>query len=107
MEVRRGNHAIVARVMWREGGKAGLRADERIPIEDIVTLGQAPAYSVPAATGERRKNPRTEDRSRLHARAIQFAGIALIGACLASAGLLMFEQAFARPLAVVAASLAS
>jgi hypothetical protein len=107
VEIRRGDHVIVARVMWREGAKAGLKAEERVPVEDIVTLGQSPQYQLTAATGERRKHPRPEDRSRLHARAIQFVGVLVIGASLAGAGLLMVEQAFARPLAVVSAALAS
>ena len=65
VELRRGDHVIVARVMWRDGGRAGLRAEDRLPVEEIMTLGQSPALQLTAATGERRKHPRPEDRSRL------------------------------------------
>jgi hypothetical protein len=105
VELRRGDHVIVARVVWREGGRAGLRSEERLPIEDIVTLGQSPALQLTAANGERRKHPRPEDRSRIQARAIEFGGVLVIAAVLAGAGFTMVESAFARPLAAVAAAL--
>lgn len=105
VELRRGDHVIVARVMWREGGRAGLRSEDRVPIEDIVTFGQSPALQLTAATGERRKHPRPEEHSRIRARAVEFAGVLAIAICLAGAGFTMVESAFARPLAVVAAAL--
>ena len=37
---------------------------------------------------------------------IEFAGVALIGACVAGAALTMVEVALARPLALIAAALA-
>jgi hypothetical protein len=106
VEVRRGDHIIVARVMWRDGGRAGLKAEERVPVEEIMTLGQSPSLQLTAATGERRKHPRPGDRSRLRGRAIEFAGVVTIAVSLAGAGLAMIEQAFARPLAMVSAALA-
>lgn len=106
VEVRRGDHVIVARVMWRDGGRAGLRAEERVPVEEIMTLGQSPSLQLTAATGERRKHPRPEDRSRLRGKAIEFAGVVTIAVSLAAAGLAMVEAAFARPLAMVSAALA-
>ena len=106
VEVRRGDHIIVARVMWRDGGRAGLKAEERVPVEEIMTLGQSPSLQLTAATGERRKHPRPGDNSRLRGRAIEFAGVVTIAISLAGAGLAMIEQAFARPLAMVSAALA-
>jgi hypothetical protein len=87
--------------MWRDGARAGLKAEERVPLEEILVLGQSPAYQLTAQTGERRKRPRRDDRSRLRGRAFEFASVVVIGASLAGAGLEMIEQAFARPLAVV------
>jgi hypothetical protein len=107
VEIRRGDHVIVARVMWREGGKAGLQAEDRVPLEEIVTLGHSQAHQLTATSGERRKRTRPDDKSRLQARAIQFAGVAIIAASLASAGLFMVEEAFARPMALISASLSS
>lgn len=99
VELRRGDHVIVARVMWREGGRAGLRSEDRVPVEDIVTLGQSPALQLTASTGERRRHPRPEERSRIQARAIEFAGVLVIAVALAGAAFTMLEGAFARPLA--------
>ena len=105
VELRRGDHVIVARVMWREGGRAGLRTEERLPIEDIVTLGQSPSLQLTAVNGERRRHPRPEDQSRLRARAVEFGGVLVIAAVLAGAGFTMVESALARPLAAVAEAL--
>jgi hypothetical protein len=105
VELRRGDHVIVARVVWREGGRAGLRSDDRVPIEDIVTLGQSHGLQLTAANGERRMHPRPEDHSRIRARAIEFGGVLAITAMLAGAGFMMVEAALARPLAAVATAL--
>src|SRR3954466_7284207 len=49
VELRRGEHVIVARVAWREGSRAGLCAEERVPVEEIMTLSQATALQLTAA----------------------------------------------------------
>ncbi len=105
VEVRRGDHVIVARVMWREGAKAGLQAEDRVPVEEIFTLGQSPALQLTAEPAERRKHPRQEARSRERGRVIEFAGAVLIAVALAGAGFSMVQSAFARPLALVSAAL--
>lgn len=106
VELRRGDHMIAARVMWREGGRVGLRADGPVPVEEIVVIGQAPAFQLAARVGERRKQPRPGEHNRLRGRALEFAGAAAIAASLAVAGLAMVEQAFARPLGLVSTALA-
>src|SRR5690349_10239243 len=58
VELRRGDHIILARVVWRDGGRAGLQAEERVPIEEIVTIGQSSALQLTAVPGERRRQPR-------------------------------------------------
>jgi len=105
VEVRRGNHVIIARVMWRDGGRAGLRAEDRVPVEEIVTLGQSPILQLTAGPVERRKHPRIQERSRLRGRAMEFGAVIAIGACLAVAGLNMVQAAFALPFEMVSAAL--
>lgn len=105
VEIRRGDHVIMARVVWRDGGRAGLQAEERVPVEDILTLRQSPALQLTAGAVERRKHPRIEDRSRLRARAMEFASVIAISACLAAAGLNMVQAAFERPIAIVTGAL--
>ncbi|MGE5564092.1 MAG: PilZ domain-containing protein [Bacillota bacterium] len=105
VEIRRGDHVIVARVVWRDGGRAGLCAEDRVPVEEIVTLGQSPALRVTASLGERRKEPRPDEASRHCARVMEFAGVLAVTAALAVAGLMMVRAAFAEPLGAVAAVL--
>jgi len=106
VELRRGDHIILARVVWRDGGRAGLQSEERVPIEDIVTIGQSSALQLTAVSGERRKEARPGDRSRIRGRAFEFAGVLVAGISLAGGLLAMVEKAFAGPLALVSAALA-
>jgi hypothetical protein len=105
VEVRRGDHIIIARVVWREGGRAGLRAEDRVPVDEIMTLRRSPCLQLTARPVERRRYPRSAERNRLRGKAAQFATVATISACLAAAGLSMVQAAFARPLEMVSAAL--
>jgi len=108
IELRRGDQVIVARVMWREGARVGLQADERLPVEQIMSLGQSKALQLTASSGaavERRKQPRTEVDARLRGRAIEFASVAVIAASLALTIWSMASEALARPMAAVSAAL--
>jgi len=108
VELWHGDHAITARVVWRNGPKAGLRAEERIPVEDI--LGLSVPDSLQLAVGrppsaERRKGPRTHDDNRLAARAFEFASVAIIASTLAFGFSMWVEEALAQPLALVETAL--
>lgn len=105
VEIRRGDQIIVARVVWRDGGRAGLRSEDRVPIEEIVSLAKAPPLQLTAGDDAGGRNPRAHDRSRSHGRAIEFTSLLVIAASLAGAGFSMVESAFARPMALVTAVL--
>ena len=105
IELRRGCHVIVARVMWRDGARAGLRSDTLLPIAEIVTLGRSPTLQLTAAKGERRRHPRQEDASRIRGRWVEFAGVLAFVLTLAGAGVSMIDAALARPLNAVVAAL--
>ena len=108
IELRHGDHVIAGEIIWRKGTRAGLRTDQRVPVEEIMALGTASALQLTAGEwprAERRKRPRSHDESRLRSRAIEFAGVALIAASLAGAVFSMVEAAFARPLAAVQSAL--
>jgi hypothetical protein len=109
IEIRRGEHVIVARVVWRDGAKAGLRSEDRVPVEEIVTLGQSTAFQLTAGAPQpdRRKCPRPEDSHRHRGKALEFASVVVVGASLAGGALLLVEEAFARPLAMVQMALGS
>jgi hypothetical protein len=109
VEIWHGEHMVVARVVWRKGTRAGLQAEQRVPVEELMCISQAPSLQLTAAQEwprvERRKRARSHDHSRLRSRAMEFASVALIGLSLAAGAFLMVEQAFARPLIYVQAAL--
>ena len=102
------HHVIVARVIWRNGAKLGLSAEDRLPLEEIATYAPS-APPLPTAADrrlvERRIQPRSHDDSRMRGRAMEFAGAVLVAASLGIAGFIMVEQALAEPLALVEAAL--
>ena len=104
VELRRGDHAIVARVMWRDGARIGLQAEGRVPVDEIMALDRSPALQLPKGAVERRKQPRLEERNRRRGRAVEFAGVAVIASVLTGAVLMMVETALAAPLAAVSAA---
>jgi len=111
VELCRGAHMILARVVWRDGAKVGLQSLERLPIEDIVALGQSRARCL----GSRDEAPRLQRRepgfpSLLDPRLapwLQFLGVVGIAVLLALSLLLVARQALARPLELVVATLGS
>ena len=109
VEIRRGDHVIIGRVVWREGPRAGVRCDERVPVEEIMSLGQSSALRLVASDGsavERRKQPRrAEADARLRGRAIEFIGIGAIAVSLALGIWSTAQEALARPMARVEAAL--
>jgi hypothetical protein len=108
IELRHQELAIVARVVWRDGARVGLTANERLPVEQIMSLGQSPALQLTATVAcgaERRRQPRTHEDSRLRGRVFEFAGIAFIAVILSGGLFVMVEEALARPIAYVEAAL--
>jgi hypothetical protein len=109
IELWKGDYVIVARVVWRKGTRAGLRSEERVPVEEILSLAQSPGLQLTATTGrppyERRKRARTHEDNRIRARIMEFASVLLIGAFFAGSAYTLVEEALARPLAAVRTAL--
>jgi len=108
VELRRADHVIRARIVWRQGSRVGLQSDERLPVDEILSLSQAPSLQLTASGAfvERRKQPRRiYEQSRMRARLFEFAGIAVIAGSFAIGVFVMVEQAFARPMAMIEAAL--
>ena len=101
VELRRGAEIIHAQIVWSEGVRVGLRSDERLPVDDIVA-GEGACTAVRPAAGERRRQPRSHDSHRLRGRTIEFVSVVGLGTILAAGILADFQQAFAKPLALVA-----
>lgn len=119
VEVHRGRHAIVARVIWSKHQRFGVRTQDRLSIEDIL---KEPALSAvaPRKTSEaeplverrasRRKQLAPKDaheRSRLMSRATEFVSIATFGALVATVAFAAVGEALARPLWDILAALES
>jgi hypothetical protein len=113
IEVRRGRHVIVGRVVWSKDHRFGVCTQDPLPIEALITgqdndEGAAPASS---ALGERRAVPRKpapinkHEQSRLLGRSIEFCSITAASIGLALVGVGMVEAAVSEPLSVVTAAL--
>lgn len=104
VELWRGDHVIVARVMWQDGARAGLQTDERLAVEDIMSLSSSAAMSLTAAQAvstDRRALPRDERDRKLQGRMFEFVSVVLIGCTLAASAYGMVEQALATPMAMI------
>lgn len=110
VELWKGDCVIVARVVWRTGVRAGLHCEERVPVEEIMSLAQSPGLQLTAAERppyERRKRPRTHEQSRWRGRAFEFGSVVVIALSLAVVSYGLVERALARPLSRVQAALGS
>jgi hypothetical protein len=105
VELWRGDHVIVARVVWRDGARAGLCTEGRLAVEHILSLNRATALQLIATADARGDRCRRAGDSRSRGRTFEFAGIVTIAIALAASVYGMVEQALARPLALVSAAL--
>lgn len=103
VEVRQGVHVIRARVVWSDGARAGLRADERLPVEQILSRNDCPELRLTAA--EPRLPCRTHDHSRSRSRLFEFLAFVVIAACVGATAFSLVGEALARPLASVRSAL--
>ncbi len=113
IELRRGFHAIVARVVWAKHNRFGVRTQDPMPVDAIVNepnrAAEANASTSNGKLPERRSQPRAlqarYERSRSASRALEFAGVLLF---VASAGVIAFQEvgkALSQPLSTITASL--
>lgn len=108
VELWHGERLIVATVVWRKGTRAGIQAEDRIPVDEILAISQSSSLQLTASAWpqvERRKRPRTQDDQRLRGRAFEFLATAAIAISLALASCVMIEAAFAAPLHSIRAAL--
>jgi len=108
VELRRGEVAIVARVIWREGSRAGLLSADPLPVAEILSLTQATALQLiaNAAPAERRAQPRRDtDSSRFRGKSLEFVSVAVIAASLAVTLFEVVEQALAGPMQAIRSAL--
>lgn len=112
VELRRGSHAIVARVVWRDGARVGLKTEERLAVEDLIRLNCASAMTVTTGQAQKRardtpsqRRERNRNRRSL-ARVIEYVGVALIACMLAATAFDVFERVLGTPMALIETALA-
>lgn len=107
--IARGDHLIVGRVVWADRDRCGLVSDERLPVEEILSVAQSRALQVIATNGvihDRRRNPRgVKPEARLRGRALEFFAVGAIAALLAYGMQELARRALTAPLASVSAAL--
>lgn len=114
VEVRRGTHVIVGRVIWAQADRFGVRAQDRLAIDSLVANASPDSQSgdeIGRAPVERRARPRAERlewrhaQSREKGRALQFACIAGFGFILAACVYEAVAETLSRPLSDVSVQL--
>lgn len=115
VEVRRGSHVIVGRVIWVKAGRFGLCAQDRLEIDSLIA-NDSPAKNCAGGTGgatvERRRHPRSEGlewryaQSRDKGRALEFASIAGLAFLLAACAYDAVIRTLSRPLSIISTQLA-
>jgi hypothetical protein len=108
IELRHRDYAIVGRVVWSDGAHAGLQAEERVPVEQILSLSQAPSLQLTAVNGrpvERRKRPRSHEDNRVRGRLFEFSAVAILAALVAGFAFDLVHDALSRPFQQVQAVL--
>ncbi|WP_308514465.1 hypothetical protein [Sphingomonas flavescens] len=103
VELHRGHHVILARIVWRDGLKAGLRTDDRLPVDQILAAGdQGPVQLVTSdgAIVERRTKARSEaGDAKNFGRKLEFVGACVLVLAFALiVGLAVFDV-LATPIA--------
>ena len=112
IEIRRGLHCVVGRVVWCNARNFGIRSQDRIDIDGIVSERPAAANDAPAQA-DRRTGParapasaaeRTE-ASRRFAGGFQFLAVIALG--LAGAGFAAWQvhDLLSRPMAMIGGAL--
>lgn len=112
VELGRGRHLIVGRVVWSAGRRIGVQTQDRLDVEAMVADPES-AAALPgkgnAPPVERRRAPRASaqrhEQSRQHGRAIEFGSLALAVGAAAWFAASMVETALARPLGTIQAAL--
>ena len=105
IELRRGRHIIVARVMWTNGGRCGLRTQDPLAPEAIIA--EPDDAQGPAPVMRERRIERAPDRAVVHeqsrwrSRAIEFSIVIFLGALCGSLAFSAVSTALTRPLMAV------
>jgi hypothetical protein len=111
IELRRGRHIIVARVVWSKEREFGAQAQDMLQIDAIVRneAGAKATGILPGKTTQASTSPKSSAQAYQHSRqlssTIQFGFVALVGLSLAAAAVTAVQNALANPMEVLASNL--
>ena len=109
VEIYRGTHRIVARVVWVQDDRFGARAQDAIAVDAIARGEEAPPPALDCS--DRRFKPRAPssaeraERSRRWSRKAEFLAVSGFGCAAAFLAFDMVRETLSRPLALVEAKL--
>ena len=114
LELRRGRHVIIARVMWSRDRRSGLLAQDVLPTDAIIAEPDHSTAKLVVGGEERRSAPATRasratshEHSRWQSRAMEFASIAAVAMTLVTLACGAVANALDRPMATVEFALAT
>ena len=114
LEIRRGAHVIVARVIWANSGRFGVQTQDPVPAESLIRDpdgASAPQKAASTPFQERRAASRPpavrHERSRQRARLAEFAAIALACGFVAVLMASQVAEVVAKPLDAARTALGS
>ena len=109
LEIRRGQHVVVARVIWSQEQRFGVRTQELVSAEELLEESSRAPSSQSSPNNERRAMQRpTEtrhDRSRVRGRVLEFASLATFGAVSAFLLVSTISELLSRPLLAIEGAL--
>jgi hypothetical protein len=108
LEIRRGRHVVVARVVWSFDERFGVETQQSVSAEDLIRETDNSSTATRPVAEERRVAPRYGEKSearRQRGRVFEFGSLALFG--IASAFLLFatVHELLGRPLSALEAAL--
>ena len=113
IEIRRGRHVIVARVMWTQDSRCGLLTQDPLPTDAIIAEPDHSDGRTIAPNIERRRvraePPRAfvHEQSRWRSRAFEFVLVAMAGGACGTFAYSAVSDALSRPLLAVETALSS
>lgn len=111
VEICRGTHRIVARVVWADQDRFGARAQDAIALDAIASGADVPPPAVPSPDRDRRRQPRGRtadeghDENRRRARRAEFLTVTAFGCLAAFFAFDTVRDTLSKPLGIVEASL--
>ncbi len=107
LELRRGRHIIVARVMWSRDRRCGLLSQDPLPTDAIISEPDHSTGPLPTPPAERRRprersaRPVNAEQSQWWGRSFQFVAVVIAGAGFATLGYGAVANALTAPMAAV------